>query len=145
MIMEKHGCGFDCLVDGGTGSGQALTYWTEVFHNCAGVDISGEQIDKATKSFFLTTWHWLDAEKFYKETTRVLRQPGVLAVYSYGLLFFPSSQKAIDVIIAFYIETLSKVWHPDVRRIMNQYNEVELPHSVTERHDITQKWPIPLS
>ena len=173
-FMKKHGCGLDCIVDVGTGSGQALAYWTELFNNCVGVDISGEQINKATKAFqekgvtnvkfhvcpaediplsasscdlvtCATAWHWLDAERFYKEATRVLRNPGVLVVYSYGLPFFPSSQKATDAIMSFHTDTLSKVWHPNVRHIMNQYKEVELPYSVTERHDITQKWPIPLS
>ena len=172
--MEKHGCGIDCIVDVGTGSGQALTYWTEVFHKCVGLDISVEQINRATKAFqekgvtnvefhvcpaedlplsvgscdlvtCATAWHWLDAEKFYKEATRVLRQPGVLAVYSYGFPFFPHNQKATDIIMKLRTETLRKAWPPNVRHIMNQYKEVELPYSVTERHDITQEWPIPLS
>ena len=80
-----------------------------------------------------------------QKATRVLKQPGVLAVYRYGIPFFSSSQKATDAIMSFHTDTLSKVWHPNVRHIMNQYKEVELPYSVTERHDITQKWPIPLS
>ena len=50
-FMEKHGCGIDCMVDVGTGSGQALTYWTEVFLSCVGLDISVEQINRATKAF----------------------------------------------------------------------------------------------
>ena len=173
-FVERHGCGLECVVDVGTGSGQALAYWTEVFHDCVGVDISAEQIKRATKAFqdkgatnvklhvspaedlplsagscdlvtCATTWHWLDAEKFYKEATRVLRQPGVLAVYSYGIPFFPHNQKATNVVRAFHTETLSKAWPPNMRHIVNQYKEVELPYSVTERQDITQSKPIPLS
>ena len=91
------------------------------------------------------SWQLLDAEKFYKEATRVLRQPGVLAVYSYGIPFFPHNQKATNVVRAFHTETLSKAWPPNMRHIVNQYKEVELPYSVTERQDITQNKPIPLS
>ena len=173
-FMKKHSCGLDCIVDVGTGSGQALAYWTELFNNCVGVDISGEQINKATKAFqekgvtnaefhvcpaediplsasscdlvtCATTWHWLDAEKFYNEATRVLKQPGVLAVYSYGIPFFPQSQKATDVAMKFCTETLRKSLPPNMRHIVNQYKEVDLPYSVTERHDITQNWPISVS
>ena len=173
-FMEKQGCGFGSVVDVGTESGQALSYWSEVFRNCVGVDINAEQIKRATKAFqdkgatnvklhvspaedlplsagscdlvtCATTWHWLDAEKFYKKATRVLRQPGVLAVYSYGIPFFPHNQKATDVTMKFHTETLSKAWPPGMRHIVNKYKEVELPYSVTERHDITQEWPIPLS
>ena len=35
-FMEKHGCGLGCVVDLGTGSGQALAYWTRVFRKCVG-------------------------------------------------------------------------------------------------------------
>ena len=173
-FVERHGCRLDCVVDVGTGSGQALAYWTEVFRNCVGVDISAEQIKRATVAFqdkgvrnvelhvspaedlplsagscdlvtCARSWQWLDAEKFYKEATRVLRQPGVLAVYSYGIPFFPRNQKATDVVKTLHTKKLSKTWHPNVRHIVNQYKEVELPYSVTERRDITQDWPIPLS
>ena len=173
-FMEKHGCGLDCVVDVGTGSGQALSYWAEVFRKCVGVDISAEQIKRCTKAFqdkgvtnvelhvcpaedlplsggscdlvtCAATWHWLDAEKFYKEATRVLRQPGVLAVYSYGFPYFPHNQKATDVTTTLLTATLSKSWPPNVRHIMNQYKEVKLPYSATARHDSTLEWLIPLS
>ena len=173
-FMEKHGCGFDCIVDVATGSGQALTHWTEMFHKCVGVDISGEQIKNARTAFqekgvknvelhvspaedlplsssscdlvsCATAWHWLDADKFYSEATRVLRQPGVLAVYSHGIPFFPNNPEATSLTMKLYDEKLSKVWHPNTRHIVNHYKEVELPYPVTERHDILQEWPIPLS
>ena len=139
-FMEKHDCGFDCMVDVATGSGQSLSYWTDVFHKCVGLDISAEQIKNARAAFqeagvknvdfqvcpaedlFLsssscdlvscaTAWHWLDADKFYSEATRVLRQPGVLAVYGYGIPFFPTNQKATDVTLKFHNVTLKKYWH----------------------------------
>ena len=47
--VERHGCGPECVVGVGTGSGQALAYWTEVFRNCVGVDISAEQIKEPQK------------------------------------------------------------------------------------------------
>ena len=50
-FMEKHGCDFDCMVDVATGSGQALAYWTDVFHKCIGLDISAEQIKNAKTVF----------------------------------------------------------------------------------------------
>ena len=47
------------------------------FHVCPAEDLplSVGSCDLVTCA---TAWHWLDAEKFYKEATRVLRQPGVL-------------------------------------------------------------------
>ena len=173
-FMKKHGCGFNCIADVATGSGQALAYWTDVFHKCIGLDISAEQIKNARAKFqekgvknvdfhvcpagelslssntcdlvtCAQAWHWLDAEKLYSEATRVLRQPGVLAVYGYGIPFFPTNQKATDVTLNFHNVTLKKYWHANRRHIVNHYKEVELPYSVTERYDITQEWPIPLS
>ena len=173
-FMEKHGCGFECIVDVATGSGQALAYWTDVFRKCIGMDISSEQIKNARKTFqekgvknvefhvcpaddlsigpsscdlvtCAQAWHWLDAEKLYKEATRVLRKPGVVAVYGYGIPYFPSSKKATDVTLKFHNVTLAKHWHGNRGHIINHYKEVKLPYSVTERYDITQEWPIPLS
>ena len=142
--MEKHGFGIDCVVDVGTGSGQALAYWAEVFHKCVGVDISAEQSNRCTKAFqdkgvknvelhvspaedlplnagscdlvtCAATWHWLAAERSYKDATRVLRQPGVLAaVYSYGFPLVPHNlMPQIDVTMTLPTETLSL--HPLLR------------------------------
>ena len=173
-FMEKHGCGFDCIADAATGSGQALAYWTDVFRKCIGLDISAEQIKNAktvfqekgvknvefhvcpaedlplsSNSCDLVTcamgWHWLDAGKFYSECTRVLRKPGVLAVYGYGYPFFPQHKKATEVSMEFQDFLARKCWHPSLRHIRNQYKEVKLPYSVTERFDITQEWHVPLS
>ena len=173
-FMEKHGCGFDCMADVATGTGQALAYWTDVFRKCIGVDISGEQIKNARAAFqekgvknvefhvcpaedvslsssscdlvtCAQAWHWLDAETLYKEATRILRKPGILAVYGYGIPFFPSNQTATDVTLKFHNVTLANYWHTNRGHIVNHYKEVELPYPVTERHDITQEWPIPLS
>ena len=174
-FVEKHKCSFETMADVACGSGQSIHHWTETFKKCVGVDISEEQIRNAREKFqskgienvkfcvapaeslpadlgekcdLLTiaqAWHWIDSDRFYKEADRVLRSPGVLAVYGYGIPYFQSVTKASEVILHYHNVTLKDYWHLNRRHIVNRYSEVKIPYSTTERHDIVQEWSVPLS
>lgn len=81
-------------------------------------------------------WHWIpDVGKFYSECNRVLKPGGCLAVYGYGnvKLFDKSCNSLVHV---FYKTTLKGCWHKERYHIDNEYAEVDLPFTNTERHDI---------
>lgn len=80
-------------------------------------------------------WHWLDADLFYAETKRVLKQGGCLAVYGYGMRVNSNQRikKAFDVFIdeLFQNDCFSEQnLHP-----LNNYEAVKLPFSNTQRFD----------
>jgi ubiquinone/menaquinone biosynthesis C-methylase UbiE len=175
QFMRKHKCSFDTIADVGCGSGQSLHFWTDSFKKCVGLDISEEQVKAATETFHskdinnvefhvcpaeslpkdlkncdLVTigaaWHWIDADAFYKEADRVLKSPGVLAVYSYSLPCIPSDPKASEILVNFYSVTLKDYWHPKRQQhVFNKYSDVHLPYVTAERHDFDQDWSVPLS
>jgi ubiquinone/menaquinone biosynthesis C-methylase UbiE len=172
-FMKKHSCSFDSMVDVACGSGQGTHFWTDSFKNCIGLDISKEQIKNAKEKFnsmgvknvdfgvssaenlpkhlkecdlvtIAQAWHWINADAFYKEADRVLKSPGVLAVYGYGIPYFKNSTKASNIVLHYHNVTLKDYWDPHRCHIVNKYSEVKLPYETAERHDLVQEWPVPL-
>lgn len=173
-FMNKHGCSYDTVLDVACGSGQSIRCWTASFKKCIGVDISEEQIKQAREKFDLegighvdfrispaeslpsdvkecdlvtmaTAWHWVDASDFYREADRVLKSPGVLAVYAYSLPYFPDNPEASQVIGNFFHVTLKDCLHENTKHIFNRYSAVKLPFEIEERHDFDYEWCVPLS
>lgn len=134
--------------DCGTGNGQAAIGLAPYFSKIIATDASGEQIGKAAKhdnieyriaraeeSFIpdnlidLVTVaqavHWFDQKLFFKEVNRVLKQNGILAVWTYNLL---SINKDIDKIIhKFYYETINQYWPPERNHVENNYSDISFP------------------
>ncbi|MDD5759861.1 MAG: class I SAM-dependent methyltransferase [Desulfobulbaceae bacterium] len=84
--------------------------------------LENENIDLITVSQAL---HWFRIGHFFKESERVLKPNGILAVWSYNLL---SVTPSIDKIIShFYSKTLGDYWPKERRLVENGYNEIVFP------------------
>ena len=146
------------------GSGQGTFPLADVAKKCIGVDISRAQIDSANNrkaaeekdgvEFMIadahslpfeadyfdlvtcsTAWHWLDPKTACPEVSRVMKNPGCLAVYCYAPFVLHNPQ--CDQLFKDFYEKLATVWHPRTNLVKNYYRDVELPYPVTERHDIS--------
>ena len=69
--------------------------------------------------------HWLDFDRFYKETQRVLRPGGVLALWTYGL--FKTDPVISTAIEYFYHEVVGPYWPPERRFIEARYQTLPFP------------------
>lgn len=160
----RNGGGKDLAVDVACGSGQSTFYLLDCFRECIGVDISKAQIAEAQKqckangcknvrfvegdatklpleSFsadaitMAQAWHWIpDVDGFYSECKRVLRPSGCVAVYGYGNVQL-LNDACNSLVRNFYVDTLKGCWHKERQHIDNEFANVVLPFSNTERHD----------
>lgn len=163
--ITRNGSGSELAVDVACGSGQSTFHLLDHFKQCIGVDISRAQVDEAQKKSdheghknvrflegdatklpveptsvdFITlaqAWHWLpDVDKFYFECKRVLKPSGCLAVYGYGNVQV-LNDSCNSLVRNFYENILKGCWHKERRHIDDEYAEVVLPFTNTERHDI---------
>lgn len=70
--------------------------------------------------------HWFDLPRFYAEVRRVLRPPGILAVWSYGINRIEG--EAVDARVqAFYGGTLGPYWPPSRRLVEAGYRTLPFP------------------
>ena len=155
---------FDVAVDVACGTGQSTFLLHNSFKKIVGLDISETQIDQAKKkqienefkdvefvvgdahdipmessSVDLLTcamaWHWLDAEKFYAEAKRVLKQEGCIAVYGHGIRVSDNIRikKAFDTFISelFKFDCFTE----QNLHVLNNYEAVELPFCNAQRVD----------
>ena len=137
-LTPGHDLAWDCA----TGSGQAARGLVKYFHNIIATDASEQQIENAirhekilyqvalahktslqTKTIDLITvaqaLHWFDLERFYKEADRVLKQNGIIAVWTYNLL---TISPGIDKIIkSFYYSVVGEFWPPERKFVESGY------------------------
>ena len=158
---------FDVAVDVACGTGQSTFLLHNSFKKIVGLDISETQIEQAKKkqtendyknvefvvgdahdipmessSVDLLTcamaWHWLDAEKFYAEAKRVLKQEGCIAVYGHGsgARVFDNTRikTAFDTLYAEFFKC--DCFAEQNLHVLNNYEAVELPFSNTRRVDL---------
>ena len=171
-FSAKHGVGNNMAMDLACGPGQSTFPLCGRFHRTVGVDISKAQIDCALEKkkalsvsgdveFVVSSasdlpfedesvdvitcgvaWHWLDPDTVFPEIDRVLKRPGVLAVYCHGHLNI-HQKKCNQLLSDFY--TYDCIWqdgpYGNVANVcgVSQYRDVELPYSVSERHDMQQE------
>lgn len=139
--------------DCGTGNGQAAIGLAEFYDEIIATDPSAEQIknclphkkikylvEKAEKTSLKShsvnlltvanALHWFDFAAFYKEAFRVLKNDGVIAVWTYGI---PSVSPKIDKIIRqFHDQTLNDYWLPENRLIEDGYTTIPFPFTPIE-------------
>ncbi|HRD64669.1 MAG TPA: class I SAM-dependent methyltransferase [Candidatus Competibacter sp.] len=70
--------------------------------------------------------HWLDLDRFYAETRRVLKPGGILAVWSYGVLSVEGATANAQV-EAFYRDTVGPYWPPERRLVESGYRTLPFP------------------
>ena len=143
-ITPDHDLAWDCA----TGSGQAAHGLVHYFQKVIATDASEQQIKNTsnhknilykvalahkttiqTASIDLITvaqaLHWFEFDRFYKEADRVLKQNGVIAVWTYNLLTISSE---IDSIINyFYHHVVGEFWPPERKFVENGYEDIPFP------------------
>jgi len=144
-LCRKRRAAWDCAC----GSGQATLALAERFDSVIGTDASAQQIAAACvhpkvvyrvapaeksgldpTSVDLVTvaqaLHWFDLAPFYREVDRVLREAGVLAVWTYGVFHVEGSE--IDRLIQeFYQYTVGPYWPPERRDVEEGYRRLPFP------------------
>ena len=175
-FSASHGISSDTVLDLACGSGQSTFPLCGPFRRTIGVDISQAQIDCALEkkkalgvgdklefeicsasdlpfadaSVDLITcgvaWHWLDPVTVFPEIDRVLKRPGVLAVYCHGSAKI--HQKECDKLYSDFHDNVC-IWqdgpYGNVRSVcVNRYRDVKLPYPLAERQDDMQ-WEATMS
>lgn len=134
------------------GSGQATTGLAACFDRVIATDASQAQIDSAPKTLANVEWrvapahesglpeagidlvtvaqalHWFDPEAFYREVYRVLREDGVIAVWTYGINQVEGTA-VNDLVQDFYSNVVGPYWPPERHLIESKYATLPFPFS----------------
>lgn len=135
---------WDCA----TGNGQAALSLARFFKQVIATDASRSQLESASahenveyriakaeetdiesRSVDLVTvaqaLHWFNLEEFYAEAKRVMKEGGVIAVWSYNLL---NMSPEIDAVLGvFYGETVGPYWPPERHLVEEGYHSIPFP------------------
>ena len=166
-FTKKHGVDSKMVLDLACGTGNSTFELCSHYQRTVGVDISIAQLQQAREkaailgksgevefvhaaasrlpfpdsSIDLLTcaiaWHWLDPNTVFPEIDRVLKSPGALAVYSYGIPNFRHDECNKN----FQDFMSSKCTWPEgpyghmLDVIQSHYRTVRLPYPIAERHD----------
>jgi SAM-dependent methyltransferase len=134
--------------DVGTGNGQAAIGLARHFQSIIATDPSAQQIELAVPhervTYRVTTAertglddrsidliavaqavHWFDLDRFYAEARRVLKPPGVLAVWCYNLTeITPEVDRVME---SYYHDVLGEFWPPQIRWVDQHYRTLPFP------------------
>ena len=143
-VSNEHQKAWDCA----TGTGQSAITLSNYFSTVIATDASITQIEKAERkegviyrvataensgieedSIDLITVaqaiHWFDIQAFIKEVKRVLKDNGILSVWTYNLL---SVQDDIDEeIFHLYNSVLGEYWPKERKMVEDGYKSIQLP------------------
>lgn len=143
-LTTEHDLAWDC----GTGNGQSAAGLARFYEVVYASDPSKAQIENAAqnpkirykvemaekssledKSVDILTVaqaiHWFDFDKFYAEAKRVLKQNGVIAVWTYTL---PSISSEIDSLIRhFHDNIVGEFWQAENKLVENEYTTIPFP------------------
>ena len=145
------------------GNGQATLALAERFRQVIASDASPEQIDRAvpqpnisyrveksertsceSSSVSLITvaqaYHWFDHQAFHQEAGRVLKEHGLLAVWTYPLTKIDDEVDAL--VYELYEHWLGPYWPPERQFIDRGYRDFELPWPEIEApaFEMTATW-----
>jgi SAM-dependent methyltransferase len=153
----------DLAWDCATGSGQAAVSLADHFREVMATDASENQIANAAQVRGVTysvataensgiasetvdlitvaqAVHWFDIDAFSKEANRVLKEDGVLAVWTYGLLTFDDG---LDPIIEkFYSDIVGDYWPFERKMVEGGYSDLAMPFDdiATGPMEMTEHW-----
>jgi ubiquinone/menaquinone biosynthesis C-methylase UbiE len=155
----------DLAWDAGTGNGQFANLLSPYFARVVATDISEKQLTNAVQkpniqyalsdsthvsiadhSADIVTVaqavHWFNFEKFYAEVRRVLKNNGILALVSYGLIH--SDPKVNEIIVDFYNNTLHGCWDPERRYVDEEYRTIPFPFEEIplKKHGMSYTWNV---
>lgn len=148
-ISNRHEKAWDCA----TGTGQSAVLLSDYFSEVIATDASKSQIENAEKKQSITyqvataensnieknsinlitvaqAFHWFNIDAFSKEVNRVLKDKGLIAIWSYNLL---SVQENIDETIYYLYNTiLGDYWPKERKMIEDGYKNIEFPFNKME-------------
>jgi SAM-dependent methyltransferase len=143
-LTPRHEIALDCA----TGSGQAAVGLTKHFDRVIASDGSVAQLRNAQAHPHVAylanlaeqpalqdasvdlaaaaqAAHWFDHDRFHPEMRRVLRDDGVLALWTYGLAFVAPP---IDAVVRhYYDEIVGPYWPPERRHVESAYRDLPFP------------------
>jgi len=152
--------------DSATGTGQAALGLAHFFDRVIATDASENQINNAIRHpaieyrisasektdieprsidliVVAQALHWFDLEAFFDECRRVLKERGVIAVWSYGLHRITPD---IDPIIQYlYEEVIGSYWPPERKMVQEGYRDIQLPFRAmgAPGFSIRASWSLP--
>lgn len=148
-VSKQHQRAWDCA----TGTGQSAISLSEYYSTVIATDASETQIKNAEKKqgviYKVATaensniedssidliavaqaFHWFNTDEFSKEASRVLKDKGIISMWTYNLL---SVQEKIDEEIFYLYNTiLGKYWPQERRMVEEGYKSVQLPFKEIE-------------
>lgn len=152
-IAPSRQLAWDCA----TGSGQAAVDLAAHFQQVVATDASPDQIATArphpqvryqvalAESSGLTpgtidivtvaqALHWFDCPRFFAEVKRVLRPQGVLAAWTYGLMF--TGDDAIDAVVhTYYDDIVGPYWPQERALVASGYATIDFPFTPIQPPD----------
>ncbi len=158
-LCDTHELAWDCA----TGSGQAASCLTDQFLLVMATDASEEQVLSAVRKKGVTysvataedsglrsnsvdlitvaqALHWFNIDAFSVEASRVLRNNGIIAAWTYNLLM---ANRDMDELIRYlYGDILGSYWPLERSMVENGYSDIELPFDEIECPDfeLTASW-----
>ncbi|VFJ13436.1 class I SAM-dependent methyltransferase [Candidatus Nitrosocosmicus franklandus] len=157
--------GKDKAWDCATGNGQAAVGLCKYFKNVIASDASKEQLayrfprsnihyemfpaERANLedgSIDLITVaqaaHWFDLDKFYKEVTRVSKNNGILAIWSYGMHKIDNHIDTISAKLNVGGDILGKYWPKETIYVKEDYKTISFPFKeiMTPKFEMTVNW-----
>jgi SAM-dependent methyltransferase len=149
------------------GNGQATLDLAERFDSVIATDASAQQVSQAVSHPRVTyrvapaersglspesvdlitvaqSLHWFDFDAFYAEVRRVLRNNGVLAVWSYGVQTVDEPE-VNELVLEFYSETVGEYWPPERRLIEEGYRSLPFPfvEMTPPAFAMSERWTLP--
>jgi ubiquinone/menaquinone biosynthesis C-methylase UbiE len=151
-LVNEHKTAWDCA----TGNGQAAIGLEPYFDKIIATDASSSQIDHAelhpkieyrtataensgllSDSIDLltvaTAIHWINSELFFPEVKRIVKNGGVIAVWTYSECMI---NEEIDVISKYYThDIVGKYWAPEIKKAWDFENKILLPFETIDTPD----------
>lgn len=144
-FIFSHCSHFDRALDCATGNGQVAKVLCKQFTNVSATDISQTQLTEAYQAsniqysaqraektnfpdhtFDLITvgqaYHWFDFEAFTKESNRLLKPNGLMAVWTYGLLRLDDT--LTPMLDSFYKNVTGPYWDDERKWVDQGYHEM---------------------
>jgi SAM-dependent methyltransferase len=119
---------FDCVIatDASAQQVSQATPHPRVTYRVAPAEASGLSSESVDLVIVAQALHWFDLDAFYTEARRVLRENGVLAVWTYG--GHKVEEPAINGLFkSFYSETVGDYWPPERTLVEDGYRSLRFP------------------
>lgn len=160
-LVEDNTLAWDCAC----GNGQASILLAKYFQKIIATDASRKQIANAVAHANIEyrvapaehsaleshsvsliavgqALHWFDINAFFTEAKRVLKQNGIIAVWSYNLLTITPEVDAI--INDLNGNILNDYWAPERKLVENNYDDISFPFAEvkTEHFTMRENWDL---